>query len=102
VSVCGLEALAGSVDVPWNTAFTLCVPGPKIVTNCAVPFEVSCAVPSMAMSSQKLALASQKSTCPGVTGFVPDVTVAVNVRAVPWLTLFDDTAKVVVVGLGAA
>jgi S-adenosylmethionine/arginine decarboxylase-like enzyme len=39
------------------------------------------------MSVQYLAAASQKFTCPGVTGVVPVVTVAVSVTTLPEATV---------------
>jgi hypothetical protein len=39
------------------------------------------------MSVQYLAVASQKSTCPGVVGVPPAVTVAVNVTTLPAATV---------------
>src|ERR1700677_997966 len=66
----------------------------------------SCAVPKTATPSQCAAVASQKTTWPRVTLVVtgPEevvVPVAVRVVTVPAVTLFEDTAKAVVVKGGA-
>ena len=44
----------------------------------AVPAPVNCAVPSRWVSVQRAAVASQKFTCPGVTGVTPASTLAVS------------------------
>ena len=51
----------------------------------AVPEFVSCAEPYRWISVQWLAVASQNSTRPGVTGVNPDITVAVSVIVEPAL-----------------
>jgi hypothetical protein len=52
----------------------------------AVPALVNCAVPTIWISSQYAAVASQKFTNPGVTGVAPVVTLAVSVTTVPEAT----------------
>src|SRR5277367_4255464 len=59
------------------------------------------------MSVQNLAVASQKLTCPGVTGVLPAITVAVRVTTLPGATVVtaflpEVTDSVVTVGAGAA
>ena len=59
------------------------------------------------MSVQWVAVASQKFTCPGVTGLLPAVTVAVSVTTLPDVTVVTElppevTARVVVVVASAA
>lgn len=75
----------------------LCVPKPSLSLIVAVPALVNCAVPSTAPSSQSPADALQNFTNPGNTAVVPLLTVAVNVTAVPAVTLVDDTLNAVVI-----
>jgi hypothetical protein len=70
----------------------------------AVPALVNWAVPSRWMSVQKAADASQKFTCPGVTGIPPAFTVAVSVTTLPDATVVtaappDVTESIVVVAI---
>ena len=51
--------------------------------NVAVPEEVNCAKAKRWLSTHCDADASQNSTCPGLTGVVPDATVAVKVTTAP-------------------
>jgi hypothetical protein len=73
---------------------------PKLNGIEAVPAEVNCAVPRIAMSWQYFAVASQKSTTPGVTVFPPEVTSAVSVTAVCAGTVGEERISVVVEGEG--
>jgi len=63
----------------------------------AVPELVSCAVPTIWMSSQYVAVASQNFTRPGVTLPAPAVTVAVNVTTVPAETVVTGLVPSVIV-----
>jgi hypothetical protein len=73
----------------------------------AVPALVNCADPSRWMSSQYVAVASQKLTRPVVNAFAPALTEAVIVTALPAATVVtglptEVSARVVVVVAGAA
>jgi hypothetical protein len=58
----------------------------------ATPLLFSAAVPSKCISVHRIAEASQKFTCPGVTAVVPAITVAVSVTTLPEaIELPDDT-----------
>jgi hypothetical protein len=59
------------------------------------------------MSEQEAPFASQKLTCPVVTAPAPELTVAVRVSRLPWITVVTDwpdsaMASVVVVAAGVA
>ena len=64
------------------------MPGTNL--NRAIPALVNCAVPNRWMSVQEAADASQSVTLPRVTFVAPELTVAVNVTAVPEETLVPD------------
>jgi hypothetical protein len=64
--------------------------------------DVNCASPSAELFSHTAAVASQNSTSPDVTGFPPDVTVAVNTIGVLYGTVVADIANVVAVAAGVA
>jgi hypothetical protein len=56
----------------------------------------------MFKSSQKVAVATQNTTCPGVAGALPAITVAVNVTGFCAATLEGEATRTVVVGSVAA
>ena len=73
----------------------------------AVPALVNCAVPSIRMSVQDFAVASQNLIWPGATGVLPVMTVAVSATTVPDVTVAtafpaEVTDSVVVVVAGDA
>src|SRR3984957_2854109 len=61
----------------------LYVPAPSVSSMAALPEEVSCALPRIALPAQRAAVASQNKTVPGATGAPPLATVAVSVAAAP-------------------
>src|ERR1700677_993379 len=80
----------------------LWLPTARINLIAAVLLLVTCATPKTAAPSQCATVASQRVTCPFVTGELAPVTVAVRVIAVSAATLPDEMFKVVVVGLELA
>ena len=72
-----------------------------MIRRVAVP-PTNCAVPTIAVSSQNGADASQKLTVPAATGAPFAVTEAVKVTAVCHATEDEEIVSVVVVGNGAA
>src|SRR3984893_3581591 len=81
------------------------MPGRKC--SVAVPALDNCVESRRWMSVQEFAVASQKLICPGATGVLPVMTVAVSVTTVPDVTVAaafpaEVTDSIVVVVAGAA
>src|SRR5260370_41011278 len=81
------DALARPKPSSTNCAWYLCAPAPGINLKVAVPELFSADEPIICISVQCGAEASQKLTCPAVTGVVPTFTCAVRSTAVPGGTL---------------
>ena len=87
--------------VPENLAAIRCTPVGRTMVHLAVPRE-SWLWPNTAEPLHCEASALQNKTKPGVTAWVPEVTDAVNVSAVPNATLVCETLRAVDVAEGAA
>ena len=81
------DTLAKPKPSSTNCAWYLWTPAPGINLKVAVPELFSADEPTIWISVQRGAEASQKLTCPAVTGVVPAVTCAVRSTAVPGVTL---------------
>ena len=81
------DALARPKPSSTNCAWYLCAPAPGTNSKVAVPELFSADEPRICISVQCGAEASQKLTCPAVTGVVPTLTCAVRSTAVPGVTL---------------
>ena len=95
LTVAGGELLVAAAFVPVKTAFTECEPKPKTMGIVAVPFAISCALPSSAFPWHSVAVAIQKLIVPGETGFPPAVTAARKVTAVGHTTEADESVRTV-------
>ena len=102
------DILAAALFVPRKTALKLWAPIPGRSFRAAFPEGVNCAVPNRWISVQYFAEASQKFTCPVVTGTAPAWTEAVRVITLPEVTVVTvlppevSTRDVVVEGFACA